>query len=363
MLTGIYIKVILLMSNKIKLISESELRQSIGKLNEEQLLMNIKNAADKLTNEERENIKKVFGNNKTVISEAWYNTLGDVIGIFDPTGIVDVINGISYFSQGEKLFGTLSLISAVPYVGDVIAKPFLLGGKAAMTGAKSTKAMGMIQKTYSKWGPKVIEMLDNLAKSNIPVAKGVAKQMKEYIEFIGKSAKTQKVPMKQVMRRGKPLYRYTSAGLKPVEKVDFIKVVEQMLKPFSNLPRGFRNYAKKESAVLFGKNITKFWKSPPLRRMLGRTKLWLYFLDIMGIGNFIGPDEFMSKYGDKGMKQFGDFMQSEDGQRVWEEEFGDVASGEGDNTQGDTDAGSNERKQPSSGIVDDLFKSIFKGII
>lgn len=346
------------MSNKIKLISKSELRQSIEKLNEQQLLINIKNAADKLTKEERENIKKIFGNDKTVISEAWYNTLGDIIGIFDPTGIVDVINGISYFSQGEKLFGTLSFISAVPYVGDVIAKPFLLGGKAAMTGAKSTKAMGMIQKTYSKWGPKVIEMLDNLAKSNIPVAKTAAKQIKEYIEFIGKSAKTQKVPMKQAMRRG----RYTSAGLKPVEKVDFIKVVEQMLKPFSNLPKGFRNYAKKESAVLFGKNITKFWKSPPLRRMLGKTKLWLYFLDILGIGNFIGPDEYMSKYGDKGMKQFGDFIQSKDGQRVWEEEFGDVASG-GDETQGDTDTGSNEREQPSSGVVDDLFKSIFKGII
>jgi hypothetical protein len=42
MLTGIYIKVILHMSNKIKLISKSELRQSIEKLNEQQLLINIK---------------------------------------------------------------------------------------------------------------------------------------------------------------------------------------------------------------------------------------------------------------------------------------------------------------------------------
>lgn len=350
------------MSGKIKLISESELRQSVKALNEEQLLMNIKKASEKLTNEERQNIQKVFGSKDTVINEAWYNTLGDVIGIFDPTGIVDVINGISYFSQGEKLFGTLSLVSAVPYVGDVIAKPFLLGGKAAVTGAKGTKAMSMLQKTYSKWGPKVIEILDNVAKSKIPVAKGAAKQMKEYIEFIGKSAKTQKVPMKQVMRRGKPLYRATKSGLKAVEKVDFIKVVEQMLKPFSNLPRGFRNYAKRETAVLFGKNIPKVWKSSPLRRMLGRTKIWLYFLDLMGIANFIGPDEFAAKYGDKGINEFGKYMQSEEGQRTWEEEFGEV--GNTPDTEPDTDTDTQEKSSaPSGGVVDDIFKSIFKGLM
>ena len=27
----------------------------------------------------------------------WYNTVGDIVGIFDPTGVVDIVNGISYF--------------------------------------------------------------------------------------------------------------------------------------------------------------------------------------------------------------------------------------------------------------------------
>lgn len=359
------------MKGKSKLISESELRQSIQRLNEEQLIMNIKKVTGKLTKEEKENIQKVFGDDKNIISEAWYNTLGDIIGIFDPTGIVDVINGISYFSQGEKLFGTLSLVSAVPYVGDVIAKPFLLGGKAAATGAKGTKAMKMLQSSYSKWAPKAMSMLDNIAKSKIPVAKGAAKQMKEYIEFIGKSAKTQKVPMKQAMRNGKPLYRFTSAGLKPVEKVDFIKVVEQMLKPFSNLPRGFRNYAKRETAVLFGKNIPKVWKSAPLRRMLGRTKLWLYFLDLIGVGNFIGPDEFEAKYGEEGVNKFGEYMQSNEGQRAWEEEFGDVQNAPqtepSDSGIGpDTDFNSGDGSQSSSsdgGMVDNIFKTLFRGLV
>jgi hypothetical protein len=362
-LKGIYIKVLLLMTKKLKLITESELVNSIKNLNNEQLLNNVKKSAERLTEEELENIKKVFGDENNIISEAWYNTLGDVIGIFDPTGIVDVINGISYFSQGEKLFGTLSLVSAVPYVGDVIAKPFLLGGKAAVTGAKGTKAMSMLQKTYSKWGPKAVEILNNVAASKIPVAKGAAKQMKEYIEFIGKSAKTQKVPMKQAMRRGKPLYRATSAGLKPVEKVDFIKVVEQMLKPFSNLPRGFRNYAKKETAVIFGKNIPKVWKSSPLRRMLGRTKLWLYFLDLIGVANFIGPDEFATKYGQEGVNKFGEFMQSKEGQQAWEQEFGDVGSMSDDESGESATAEPKPESKSDGGVVDDLFKQLFRGLI
>ncbi len=55
----------------------------------------------------------------------WYNTFLDVVGIVDPTGIADGINAISYFRQGDMLFGILSLISLVPYLGDAIAKPFI----------------------------------------------------------------------------------------------------------------------------------------------------------------------------------------------------------------------------------------------
>ena len=64
----------------------------------------------------------------------WYNIVGDIVGIADPTGIVDIVNGISYFSQGDHLFGLLSMISAIPYAGDVVAKPVMgalkIGGGA-----------------------------------------------------------------------------------------------------------------------------------------------------------------------------------------------------------------------------------------
>ena len=62
---------------------------------------------------------RYYLNENTVITEAeWYNAVGSVIGIFDPTGLVDFINGISYLSQGDMFFGLLSMISVVPYIGD-----------------------------------------------------------------------------------------------------------------------------------------------------------------------------------------------------------------------------------------------------
>ena len=55
--------------------------------------------------------------NVTSINESeWYNTIGDIVGIIDPTGVVDLVNGVSYWNQGDKLFALLSWISVVPYV-------------------------------------------------------------------------------------------------------------------------------------------------------------------------------------------------------------------------------------------------------
>ena len=105
---------------------------------------------------------RYYLNEDTLITEAeWYNAIGSVIGIFDPTGLVDFVNGISYLSQGDMFFGLLSMISVVPYIGDVVAKPLMLAGKgsqvvkntnSALQFANSgdvTKASGLLAKVGS----------------------------------------------------------------------------------------------------------------------------------------------------------------------------------------------------------------------
>ena len=43
--------------------------------------------------------------NPDLLTEAkWWNAIGDVLGIFDPTGAVDLINGLDYLRQGDTFF-------------------------------------------------------------------------------------------------------------------------------------------------------------------------------------------------------------------------------------------------------------------
>ena len=62
-----------------------------------------------LTESQLNLIKKSMVNEDTGM-----NTALSLIGIVDPTGIADLINAISYFKQGDNLFGFLSLISVIP---------------------------------------------------------------------------------------------------------------------------------------------------------------------------------------------------------------------------------------------------------
>tara|TARA_R110002012_G_scaffold51940_1_gene133707 strand:- start:798 stop:2309 length:1512 start_codon:yes stop_codon:yes gene_type:complete len=87
------------------------------------------------------------GKGNPLFESKWYNTLLDVVGIVDPTGVADGINAISYFKQGDLFYGLLSLVSLVPYAGDVIAKPIMgamklgkFGGKAVNGAMKSGSA-------------------------------------------------------------------------------------------------------------------------------------------------------------------------------------------------------------------------------
>ena len=111
-----------------KTITESELKEQIVQIYKEEQKKILQEKWDNLFKEEKifvvEFLRSAYPEKSKLLKESkWYNTLGDIVGIFDPTGIIDVVNGISYWRQGDKLFALLSFISAVPYVGDLVAKP------------------------------------------------------------------------------------------------------------------------------------------------------------------------------------------------------------------------------------------------
>jgi hypothetical protein len=99
------------------IIKESQLKLIKGQLSKQNEMKLAEEKWNKFTDEEKqfvvEFLKAAHPKKSQLIKEHWLNTLGDIVGIFDPTGVVDLVNGISYLTQGEHLFGFLSIISAI----------------------------------------------------------------------------------------------------------------------------------------------------------------------------------------------------------------------------------------------------------
>jgi hypothetical protein len=168
---------------------------------------------------------RYYLNENTVITEAeWYNAVGSVIGIFDPTGLVDFINGISYLSQGDMFFGLLSMISVVPYIGDAVAKPLMLAGKgsqvvkntnSALQFAKSgdvAKATGLLAKVGStnsllgkfissvgQWAGKLKQMIQKTPASKM------SNGLKTILSNIVLSFEKAATKLKSIVTKPKPI--------------------------------------------------------------------------------------------------------------------------------------------------------------
>jgi hypothetical protein len=93
------------------IIKESQLKLIKGQLSKQNEMKLAEEKWNKFTDEEKqfvvEFLKAAYPKKSQLIKEHWLNTLGDIVGIFDPTGVVDLVNGISYLTQGEHLFGFL----------------------------------------------------------------------------------------------------------------------------------------------------------------------------------------------------------------------------------------------------------------
>ena len=146
-------------------INETEFREKLVQIYKEEQLKYINEKWEKLSGKDRtfviETLKSIYPEKSYLLKESrWYNTVGDIVGIFDPTGIVDLVNGISYWRQGDKLFAILSWISVLPILGDIIAKPVIgalkLGGdsvKMFRTAAAAGDAVKVAEAAKSAGGP------------------------------------------------------------------------------------------------------------------------------------------------------------------------------------------------------------------
>ena len=242
--------------------------------------------------------------------DKWYNTLGDVVGIFDPTGVVDAVNGISYISQGDYLFGFLSFVSAIPYAGDLIAKPVM---GALKIGAPSAKALNGVMKLskagksaeaaaelakISKSGGIVGSFVTGIGKyagklkdlvKRVPMPGGMKRTITQWIELFEKGAVKGKT-----VRYGAGVFAKNMPKLTKAQQVDGLQKLIKASKE-SGLFTSYRTSKGLFSwKTLFRGMPQLIGRNASVRSLMRQTKLWAGFLDFLGLANFVGPDEALS---------------------------------------------------------------------
>jgi len=309
--------------------------------------------------------------------DSWYNTVGDIVGIFDPTGVVDAINGISYISQGDYLFGFLSFVSAIPYAGDLLAKPVM---GALKIGAPSAKALNGVMKLskagktaeaaaelskISKSGGIVGNFVSGVSKyagkikdliKRVPMPGGMKRTITQWIELFEKGAVKGKT-----VRYGANVF---AKNMPKLSKADQIAGLEKLIK------------ASKESGLFTSYRTTKgllSWKTvfrgmPQLigrnasvRALMRQTKLWAGFLDFLGLGNWVGPDEALKEMGQEKLEsQFAEYQKTPQAQQYAQETFGDNEIPD-NQAQQPTSTTSPSKSTSSGNPIGDFFSSIFGG--
>jgi hypothetical protein len=280
-------------------------------------------------------LKKNDKNN--ILTEAeWYNLVGDIVGIFDPTGIVDIVNGISYFSQGDHLFGLLSLISAIPYAGDVVAKPVMGALKIGSTAGKELKValdlakvgktaeasaslaklakepgvIGKFLQGAKGWAPKVAETVERLPGGPL---KGFKNMILDYLKLL-ENAGAKSV---EFQAKAGNLSKYIGLAAKPEKNIMALQAMLKNDKIFTDLSK-----TGTLSNIFLG-GAPRLFGNRRLRILMRQTKFWLGFLDFVGLGNFVGPEEIASKLGgeENVKKKMEEYTKTPQAQQYAKEDF------------------------------------------
>ena len=338
----------------------------------------------KFSNQEKQYVleicKVLYPKNNKLIKEAkWYNTVGDILGIFDPTPTIDIINGISYFSQGDHLFGLLSLISAIPIAGDVVGKSIMgslkIGGtatkglSAAMKLAKVGKTaeasaslaklaakpgiVGKFLQSAKSWAPKVASKVEMMPGG---LLKGFRNTILDYLKLLenagAKSLKFQK--------SAGILAKNLKNVAKPVESIGVLKNMLKNEKVFTGLTK------KGPLAKIFIGGAPRLFGNREMRILMRRTKWYLGFLDYIGVGNFVGPDELAKKMGEANViEKMNQYNQTEEAKNNAEYDFGTESYGEtrGSSASPQNQPRGNPQQDPIQGFMSDIFGGQMKNAL
>jgi hypothetical protein len=327
-------------------------------------------------------------NGELITEAAWYNTVMDILGIIDPTPVVDIINATSYFIQGDTLFGILSIVGAIPYAGDFVAKPVLgalkIGGpsvkalesaiklsKGAAVGSKEYKAAtatleklakepgvigSFLKKMGGSVGDKIIKTIDEIPAGPF---KGLKDTIKSYFQLLSNAGKKSTMFQKRAGVLAKNFQKGT-ATVKDVELLKNYLKTQKVFNPATLTKPGFF------TNVFFG-GIPRLFRDPSQRRLrilMQSTKWWLGFLDYIGLGNWVGAEELAKKMGDENfMRKVEEYNQTPEAQQNFEDQFGSQSGGGQTNNQQNTSTSSTSSSDPNLDPLAKMLRNILMGQI
>jgi hypothetical protein len=324
--------------------------------------------------------KELYPKRASLVKESkWYNTVGDIAGIFDPTGVVDLVNGISYINQGDNLFGFLSLVSAIPYAGDLIAKPVM---GLLKVGAPSAKALEAILKT-AKLG-NTAKAAEDLAKisatggitgkfvegvgklggklrglvERIPLPGGLKRTLTQWIDLFSNATKGSGLRA----QAGKLATEFAAKNPSAVTKSLQISKLAELTKAAKETSGLFSGYRTTKGALswktLFGGMPQLIGRNKSVRALMRQTKFWAGFLDFLGLGNWVGPDEALAKMGqDKLESKMTEYQKTPEAQEYYKQSFGDGQQ----QSQQQTQQQSTSTQTTKSNPIGDFFKNVLGG--
>jgi hypothetical protein len=320
--------------------------------------------------------ESLYPDNPEILTEEWWNTLGDVVGIFDPTGVVDLINGLDYIRQGEYFFGFLSMIAIIPYVGDLVAKP-LMGvskGSKSMRGinqamslvkkggstaeaskiladaGKSSTLMSKLINTSISWGGKLKQIIDRIPGGKL--TGGLRKTLMDWIDLFIGAAKQRKNVGAVVANFAK---RVKSADPKTATAL-----MKELKTGLNKSSRTFRDFKITDPGFM-----SKYvwpglsFRNRNLMALMRRTKFYAGLLDYIGVANFVGPEELSQKMGEENLRnKITEYSNTKEGKQYWGEDMSSATT--------ETPQTNQQQTQPvnkKSDVNDDPLSNMFKNLI
>lgn len=323
-------------------------------------------------------LKAIYPEKAKLLKEAsWYNTLGDIVGIFDPTGVVDLVNGISYIIQGDYLFGFLSMISVVPYAGDLVAKPMMAALKVGAPAAKgidkvmklskagkSAEAAQLLTKLTEQGGltGKFVKGFGNIAGKlrgyieRVPMGlfKGFKKTILQWFDLFEGAAKSGRT----VRYAGSTLAK----RLPKLSKAEQLAKLEQ-LKKISKNTSVFKSYQTTKGFLswktLFAGMPRLVGGNASVRALARQTKWWAGFLDYIGLGNWVGPDEVSKKMGESEFtKKMEEYQKTPEAKQNFSDDFGqetDESTSTSDSSSSTASSSTKSSQDPFANFLQKLF--------